>query len=154
MPDNNPAHRSALRHYGGFLLAGVLALITDGALLAILIRFVDLDALLARPFAIAVAMLVSWLVNRTLTFAVNAPPSLREFGRFAAVSWMSQAVNYLVFAGILVARPATPALLAVVFASLVAMFVSYVGFRYGVFNDPSRVPVPAGPPARSTGDIR
>ena len=153
MPDDTPTHRSALRHYGGFLLAGALALITDGALLTILIRFLDLDALLARPFAIAVAMLVSWLVNRTLTFAVSAPPSLREFGRFAAVSWLSQAVNYLVFAGILVARPATPALPAVVFASLVAMFVSYFGFRYGVFHDPTRAPWPAGPPARPAGDI-
>jgi putative flippase GtrA len=155
MPDAAPTHSplapgSALRHYGGFLLAGVLALITDGAILEILIRTLELDALFARPFAIGVAMLVSWLVNRTVTFAVNAPPSLREFGRFAAVSWTSQAVNYLVFASILVTRPATPPLQALVFASLVAMFVSYFGFRYGVFRHPTRAPWRAGRPARRT----
>jgi putative flippase GtrA len=111
-------------------------------------RFVGLDALLARPFAIGVAMVVSWFINRTVTFAVEAPPSLREFGRFAAVSWTSQVVNYLVFAAILVARPATPPLLALVLASLVAMFLSYFGFRYGVFRHGPR------PPSRPTGQTR
>jgi putative flippase GtrA len=160
-PDPNPnysqlAPASALRHYGGFLLAGALALITDGLILEILIRMAAFNALTARPFAIAVAMMVSWLVNRRVTFAVRASPNLREFGRFAAVSWTSQAVNYLLFASVLVARPATPPLLALVFASLAAMFVSYFGFRYRVFHNPAAAPSRAGPPSPSvdgTGDV-
>jgi putative flippase GtrA len=153
-PDSSPNFRlpapsSHLRHYGGFLLAGALALVTDGLILEVLIRTTGFDALFARPFAIAVAMVVSWLVNRTVTFAVMASPSLREFGRFAAVSWTSQAVNYLLFATVLIARPATPPLAALVFASLGAMFVSYFGFRYGVFRHPGGASWRAGPPAPS-----
>jgi putative flippase GtrA len=101
-------------------------------------------------------MVVSWLVNRRVTFAVKASPSLREFGRFAAVSWTSQAVNYLLFASVLVARPTTPPLLALVFASLAAMFVSYFGFRYGVFRHPAAVPWRAetpSPPGDGTGGV-
>ena len=56
-----------------------------------------------------------------------------EFGRFAAVSWTAQAVNYAVFSAILLLRPGTHALVALLLASLVAMFVSYFGFRHGVF---------------------
>jgi putative flippase GtrA len=152
-PRRSLAPGSPLRHYCGFLLAGALALITDGALLEIQTRIMGLDPLLARPFAIAVAMVVSWLVNRTVTFAVEAPPTRREFVRFAAVSWTAQAVNYLLFASLLVMRPATPALLALVLASLVAMFISYFGFRYRVFRQsthaPRRVNASSRPAARA-----
>jgi putative flippase GtrA len=158
MPDAAFARRSRppgspLRHYCGFLLAGALALITDGALLVIQTRTMGLDPLLARPFAIAVAMVVSWLINRTVTFAVAAPPTLREFARFAAVSWTAQVVNYLLFATVLVIRPATPALFALVLASLVAMFISYFGFRYRVFQKgtgaPWRIDASSRPAARA-----
>lgn len=122
-----------MRHYGGFVLAGVLALTTDGLVLEALAR-AGWHPLAARPLAIAVAMVVSWLVNRRITFAMPGPPTLREYARFAAVSWSAQAVNYLVFGAILIGRPATPVLLALVLASLVAMFVSYFGFRHAVFS--------------------
>lgn len=123
---------SRTRHYGGFVLAGLLALTTDGLVLTSLTS-VGWHPLLARPLAIAVAMVVSWLVNRRITFAMPGRPTLREYARFAAVSWSAQAVNYLVFGAILIAHPPIPPLLALVLASLVAMFVSYFGFRYGVF---------------------
>lgn len=121
-----------LRHYGGFLLAGLLALATDATILEAL-GHAGLHPLLARPVAIAIAMFVSFLVNRSITFAMPGRPSLREYARFAAVSWSAQAVNYAIFGAILIARPATPPLIALILASLVAMFVSYFGFRYGVF---------------------
>jgi putative flippase GtrA len=124
---------SRLRHYGGFVLAGLLALATDGLILELLTR-AGWHPLVARPLAISVAMVVSWLVNRRMTFAMQGRPTFREYARFAAVSWSAQAVNYAVFGAILLARPATPLLLALVLASLVAMFVSYFGFRYGVFS--------------------
>jgi len=124
---------SPMRHYGGFVMAGLLALTTDGLILEGLRGF-GWHPLLARPFAIAIAMVVSWLVNRRITFAMSSPPSLGEYARFAAVSWSAQFVNYLAFATILVARPATHPLVALVLASLMAMFVSYFGFRYGVFS--------------------
>lgn len=124
---------SPLRHYGGFVLAGLLALTTDATILESLTH-AGLHPLLARPAAIAIAMVVSFLVNRRITFAMPGCPSLREYARFAAVSWSAQAVNYAIFGAILIARPATAPLLALVLASLVAMFVSYFGFRYGVFT--------------------
>ena len=122
-----------MRHYGGFVLAGLLALATDGLILELLTR-AGWHPLAVRPLAIALAMVVSWLINRRVTFAMPGPPTLREYARFAAVSWSAQAVNYAVFGAILLTRPATAPLLALVLASLVAMFVSYFGFRYGVFS--------------------
>jgi putative flippase GtrA len=127
-----------VRHYGGFVLAGLAALATDASVLVILTWGAGQSPLLARPIGIMLAMLVSWSINRTVTFSAKAPPSFREFGKFAAVSWTSQAVNYAIFAGVLLSWPETAPLVALILACFVSMFVSYAGFRFGVFEDRGR----------------
>ena len=122
------------RHYGGFVLAGVAALATDTAMLALLTRWAGLSPFVARPFGIACAMVVSWLINRTITFQADAPPSVPEFSKFAGVSVTSQVVNYAVFASLLLAFPKLVPELALFLACFVSMFVSYTGFRFGVFK--------------------
>ena len=124
----------ALRHYGGFVLGGMCALATDATVLLVLTRGAGLSPLLARPVGISLAMIVSWLINRTVTFSADTPPSLAEFARFAAVSWTAQAVNYAVFAFILLTWPGIEPVVALILASMIAMFVSYAGFRFGVFK--------------------
>lgn len=123
-----------LRHYGGFVTAGAVALGVDAVVLTALTEAFGLSPYLARLVSISAAMVVSWQINRRITFAVTEPPTVAEFGRFAAVSWGAQAVNYGVFAAVLVLRPGTPPVIALVAGSLVAMFVSYAGFRFGVFD--------------------
>lgn len=130
-----------VRHYGGFVLAGVCALATDTAILAVLTRILGISPFLARPVGIAVAMVVSWQINRNITFQTRNRPSFTEFSRFAGVSITSQIVNYCVFAALLIAFPILMPELALLMACFVSMFVSYVGFRFGVFES-------AGTPGR------
>ena len=127
---------SKLRHFGGFVLAGGLAFVTDAGVLKLLTATTPLSPLTARPIAIFLAMLVSWGINRTITFAETRRPSWSEFSKFAVASFGSQLVNYLVFAALLMWRPATDTTLAIAVASGVAMFVAYAGFRFGVFAKP------------------
>lgn len=128
------------RHYGGFVLAGVAALATDTGMLTLLTRMFGLSPFVARPFGIACAMVVSWLINRTVTFATTSPASLAEFSRFAGVSVTSQIVNYSVFAVLLLAFPVLAPELALFLACFVSMFVSYTGFRFGVFANSAGKP--------------
>ena len=123
-----------IRHYGGFVLAGTLAFAVDVAVLHVLDEIMGISPLLARPFSIMTAMVVSWYINRTITFSMESRPSIAEFLQFAAVVWVAQAINYLIFAAIMLAKPDTPNPLAVALASLVSMFVSYMGYRFGVFR--------------------
>lgn len=125
---------SALRHWGGFLAAGLTALGVDVGLTELLVTWGGVSAFAARPVGIVCAMLASWAINRTVTFAVEAPPTWGEFVKFAGASLASQVVNYLVFAAILLAYPAAPPAAAIVAASAVAMFVAYAGFRFGAFR--------------------
>ena len=53
----------ALRHYGAFVLAGTLAFMTDALVLLALIQLAGIGPLLARPFAIAAAMVVSYTLE-------------------------------------------------------------------------------------------
>ena len=125
-----------VRHYGGFVLGGGLAFITDATLLTILVRVFSVSPFVARLFTISIAMVVSWLVNRTITFAETRPPSVAEYLRFAAVSWSAQVVNYCVFAAVLLAMPGLEPIVALIMACLVSMFFSYNGYRLGVFKSP------------------
>lgn len=128
------ANGSILEHTPGFVLSGCIALAVDAAVLTLLTRVFGLGPLLARLLAIACAMVAGWRAHRRLTFNVQQPPSFLEFLSYAAVAWFSAGVNYAVFAAILIARPETAPLAALVAASLVAMTVSYLGMRFGVFK--------------------
>jgi putative flippase GtrA len=132
-PAGRPLHAQA-RHWGGFLSSGVAAFAVDAAVLEFATRVLGLGPLVGRVIAISCAMVVAWLMHRRLTFAVAHAPSLREFAKFAAVAWMSSAINYGIYAAILLARPMTEPLIALIIASVIAMCTSYVGMRFGVFR--------------------
>jgi putative flippase GtrA len=129
--------RALARHGAGFVASGLIALSVDALVLTILTSGLGLHPLVARLAAISCAMVAGWRAHRRLTFDVKHPPSLAEFLSYAAVAWFSAAVNYAGFAAVLLLRPATPPLVALVIASLGAMTVSYLGMRFGVFQDPA-----------------
>jgi len=136
MKDNaNPlAGRGIVRHGLGFLVSGSLAFVTDAMVLHVLTSAAHVDPIIARLASISVAMVVGWLSHRRLTFALSSAPSLGEFIRYAAVAWFSAGVNYAVFVFIILIWPETLPLVALVVASGIAMFVSYVGMRFGAFR--------------------
>jgi putative flippase GtrA len=126
--------QARLRHIGGFVLAGSLAFLTDIGVLVMLTKFAGISPFVARIVSISIAMLVSWGVNRTLTFPTAAPPSLSEFGRFASVAWSASLFNYAVFGAVLLLSPATPEVFAVGVSAVAAMAASYAGMRFAVFR--------------------
>lgn len=128
-----PLHRQA-RHWMGFLASGGLAFATDASVLALLTKVFGVGPLVARLIAIACAMVVGWQAHRRLTFAVAKPASVQEFLSYAALQWVAVGVNYAVYSAILLTKLTSEPLVALVAASLVAMVVSYLGMRFGVFK--------------------
>lgn len=122
------------RHWGGFIASGGIAFTTDAAVLLLLTRVFAMSPFLARPIAIAIAMVAGWRAHRYLTFALPTRPTFGEFLGYAVVAWSAAALNYAVFAAILLWRPATAEIEAMVAASLVAMTFSYLGMRFGAFR--------------------
>jgi putative flippase GtrA len=133
-PSNQDGLPNPARHWGGFVASGMIALSIDATVLQLGVGLIHLHPLGARLIAISCAMVGGWLSHRTLTFAVRSRPTLAEFARYAAVAWTTAAINYGSFATILIARPATHPLIALLFSSLAATVFAYLGMRFGAFR--------------------
>ena len=123
-----------MRHWGGFLVSGLIALACDAAILQIGIWVFGLHPLAARLIAISVAMVAGWLAHRRLTFSLTSPPTLGEFTRYSAIAWTTASLNYAVFATVLLVSPGAHPLVALAIASILATFFAYIGMRYGAFR--------------------
>jgi putative flippase GtrA len=133
-----PPGQTPVLHGLRFLLCGAVAFAVDAAVLAALTLGFGVHPILARLAAISLAMVAGWLMHRTFTFAVSAPPSLAEFLRFASVAWTAAALNYGVFVAILLIYAQLPPLAAMFLSSLAALTFTYLGLRFAAFR--ARVP--------------
>ncbi|WP_156911999.1 GtrA family protein [Kaistia adipata] len=136
-----------LRHVAAFGVAGLSAFAVDAAILSLLVQL-GADPYLARLVAIACAMVVGWLANRTWTFRAPGPPRLGEFLRYASVASLSVAVNYAVYAAVLAAWSGATPLRALVAGTAVATLLSYLGYRLFAFGGVR--PAASAPPAASS----
>lgn len=132
--DGQKGARTAVHHWAGFLAGGAIAFAVDAGVLTLLTRGFDADPFLARLAAIAVAMVAGWRAHRQLTFAVSSPPTLAEFASYATLAWSVAALNYAVYAAVLLLAPGTEPVLALIVSSIAAMTASYLGMRLGVFR--------------------
>jgi putative flippase GtrA len=122
------------RHWLGFAASGAIAFCVDAVVLELGVRFLAMPPLVARLIAISVAMVAAWLSHRRFTFALTSRPTAAEFFRYATAAWATAGINYSCFAAILLLLPWFPRIPALVFASIVATFFSYLSMRYGVFR--------------------
>lgn len=137
-----PGGQHPMRHGLAFLISGGTAFTVDATVLTLLTSLLGLHPILARLFAISLAMVAGWLMHRTFTFAVPAPPSFAEYLRYAGVAWTAAAINYGVFVLIVLAVPGIAPVAALVASSLVAMTFSYLGMRFAAFRQRSGSPSP------------
>jgi putative flippase GtrA len=129
-----PGAQHPLRHGLAFLICGGISVAVDAVILKMLIGFLGLHPLLARLFSISIAMTAGWMSHRTFTFALTTPPTVAEFLRYVAVGWGVSAVNYGLFAAIMLVWPATEPLVALFASAFVAMFFAYFGMRFAAFR--------------------
>src|SRR5271170_1880857 len=116
-----------------FLGVGALGLITDLAVFTIAIDH-GLHPLVARLVSLAVATLVTWRLNRALTFDRSGRRPADEAMRYAAVAASAQAVSYGLFAVLVITVLAAMPRLAVIAGSAAGAIVSYSGQKLFAFR--------------------
>src|SRR5271156_5038147 len=134
--------RRGLEHQIPFFVAiGALGYVVDAGVTYLLAQKFGFDPFLARPPAFALATVLNFALNRTLTFAGSKSSLLPAFVRYVMVCAAGLAGNYSVYAVCILAAPlagvsATPAMLPLFVAcgSGVAMFVTFFGFRFFAFR--------------------
>jgi putative flippase GtrA len=117
-----------------FVFAGGIGFATDAAALWLLLALTPLGPFGARVVSIGLALCVTWLLNRNLTFSPSDRGVAREGMRYGGVGIATSIVNYLVYSLILLVTPAIPPLAALAAASLVAMTLSFLGYSRLVFD--------------------
>jgi putative flippase GtrA len=115
-----------------FLGVGLLGLATDVAVLSIL-EYLGFSAAVARANSLCVATLVTWALNRRLTFDPSSRRPTAEIARYALVTMLAQGLNYLIFLIIIVLWRDLPHAFAAVFGAAFAACFSYTGHRFFSF---------------------
>lgn len=123
-----------MKRFGWFLVAGTIGFLADAGMLALLLNVTPLGPFAARVIAILFAMSVTWAFNRAVTFGRSRFPLLLEGARYGSIGLLSAALNYAVYAGLLIALPWFHPLAAVVIASIAAMAFSWTGYSRFVFQ--------------------
>lgn len=126
--------RSLLTKGARFLIVGTIGFLTDAGILWATTTKAGLDPYSARLMSFAVALLVTWTLNSTFTFRNNRKRSKQQFGSYVTVQVSSFGLNYAIYSGVVWLGWTTP-LIALVVASVIAMFYSFSAMNLWVFRD-------------------
>ena len=136
-----PAHGRIAEQVPAFAAIGIVGYFVDAGITYMCAKYLGLSPELARPPGFILATIVNYVLNRTITFSHSRAPLFRAFLRYCGVASVGLAVNYAVYSACVVLAPrigiaVTPAILPLFVAagSAVAMFVTFVGFRFFAFR--------------------
>ncbi len=126
-----------------FLLVGFAGLACDATLFWTLAAAGAPEAA-ARLASLAAATLLTWLLNRRLTFAASGRTPPREAVRYGLVALGAQGLNLGLFLGLRSALPEVRPLVALVACAAVATLFSFTGHSLLTFGTPDRIAGVAG----------
>lgn len=115
-----------------FLGVGGIGLITDFCVFTLLIGYQP-RPLLMRLFSLAAATLVTWRLNRALTFDRTGRRQRDEALRYAAVTAAAQGTSYAVFAALVLTVLAFLPQAALLAGAAVGALIAYNGHRLFAF---------------------
>lgn len=93
--------RALRTRFGLFLVAGAAGFLADATVFFTLLHGAGLDTIGCRVAASAVAVTVTWSINRTFAFRDGQRgPILAEYGRYVLASLAGAAANLAAFAAV------------------------------------------------------
>jgi putative flippase GtrA len=123
-------------------MVGGLGLIADIGSFTVILAF-GIPPLLARLLSISIATLVTWRLNRTVTFDCSGRRQDREAIRYAIVTAVAQGTSYAVFASLALTILAALPQLAIIAGAAAGALVSYNGHRLFAFAPAAGEPAPS-----------
>lgn len=128
-----------LHRLARFAVVGVVGFVVDGGLLQLLVASGLAGPIVARLVSFPSAVLVTWALNRRVTFA-DRGPLLRSLLRYVLVSAAGTTLNFVVYSALVLgsAWMAAHPLLPFAVASVLAMTVNYLGARHFAFGSGPR----------------
>ena len=126
-----------------FGVVGTVGFVVDAGALHALLALTDLGLYLGRIVSFLLAATTTWALNRTFTFAGTADaPRLRQWARFVSVNAGGGAVNYGVYAALLLTFDGLRAvpIVAVGAGAVAGLAVNFTASRRFVFRSTQSAP--------------
>lgn len=120
-----------------FGCVGVVGFVVDAGLFWWFYRHWQIDMIGARLLAFFPATVVTWLLNRTLTFKAREGRSVRrEYSHYVSIQILGSVLNFFVFYSLVKWLPAATAmpLIPLAFASGMAMVFNFLGAKWLVYR--------------------
>lgn len=115
-----------------FVVVGTVGFAIDAGLVWMLTKY-GFSPFIARVPAISVAIVVTWILNRTHTFQVTRPKTTSEALRYALVALASAGLNFMLYSSLVLIG--VPPVLAVALATGALMFLSFFSYHRLVFTE-------------------
>jgi putative flippase GtrA len=115
-----------------FLIVGSCGLLTDVGFFTLLFAC-SMHPLIARMFSLALATLVTWRLNRHLTFTQSGRHQADEAMRYVAVTGIAQGIGYAIFAVLALTSLSRMPQLAILIGAAAVTAISYNGHRLIAF---------------------
>ncbi len=122
-----------------FLGVGMTGLAVNLALLVVLEK-ARLPFAGAYGVSLVIATLVTWFLNRRVTFSASGRRAHHEALRYFVVAFVAQGVNYLIALGIAALAPHLPHVIDALAGAVIATLFSYSGQRFFTFAPAPRTP--------------
>jgi putative flippase GtrA len=122
-----------------FVVVGCIGFIVDGGILTVLNSVYDIGLLQARMVSFSVAVTITWLLNRTRTFADRKDHRMvREWIRYAAVNCLGAFLNLGIFFWLLhqFSVLANAPLIPLAIAASIALVFNFLASRQIAFRYP------------------
>jgi putative flippase GtrA len=111
-----------------FLGIGGIGLVTDLGVFTVIAEL-GTPVLVARLGSLVVATMVTWRLNRVLTFDPSGRSEHEEAVRYAIVTVIAQGTSYAIFAGLVLTSVITIPQVSIVVGAAIGAFLSYNGHR-------------------------
>jgi len=121
-----------------FIAVGGIGLVTDLCVFTLIVAYFPAP-LAVRLVSLAAATVVTWRLNRALTFARSHRAQHEEAMRYAIVTAVAQGTSYAIFATLILTVLGTLPQAALLCGAAVGAFVSYNGHRLFAFA-PKSIP--------------
>ena len=126
-------HAARLPRVFRFLGVGTIGLMTDVGVFTAINAFVNMP-LFARLVSLAIGTLVTWRLNRALTFDASGRSQHDEAARYVIVTLAAQGLSYAIFAALVLSALHWFPQAALLTGAAIAAAFSYSGHRWFVFK--------------------
>ena len=126
--------KEKLRQIFGFLIAGISGFLLEYAIIYFFVLNFEVNAIAPRFLSFPLAVLLTWYINRRLTFNKQTPANLSELIRFIKSTALAQAANFLSYSIILINVTYISALIALLIASIISINISFFLYLKYVFK--------------------